>query len=204
MWAVVLCLLVLLLDGYLLGLLQGFFIGTLPLVIGMSFLLVSGVTFQLSGAWGEDNTRDELRKAQRRGHIFGWVDNVEVQGGDVDHLVVGPSGLFALDSKWHSHGIDTATVDRDVQRARAAARRAESVLRSLQTWVPVTPVVVVWGGDQHMVTGTKTKKGVPFVAGRELAAWLRDQNPGRSAVDSQHAKVVIRALNGFKDRVRPG
>ncbi len=47
--------------------------------VGFGFLLQTGSTRQLSGMYGEDNTRDVLRRARRRRHIWGWIDNVEVQ-----------------------------------------------------------------------------------------------------------------------------
>lgn len=55
---------------------------------------------QVRGAWGEENTRDELRLAKRKGLIWGWVDSITVSTGDIDHLVVTRrGGLVAIDSK---------------------------------------------------------------------------------------------------------
>ncbi len=65
---------------------------------------------QLSGAYGEYNTRDALRAAHRRHHIWGWIDNLEVQGGDIDHLVLAPSGIYAIDTKWHTTHLGDTTL----------------------------------------------------------------------------------------------
>jgi hypothetical protein len=35
----------------------------------------TGSMNQLAGAWGEDNTADQLRRARRRRLIWGWVNN---------------------------------------------------------------------------------------------------------------------------------
>jgi hypothetical protein len=54
----------------------------------------------LSGVYGEDNTRDVLRRARRKRNIWSWIDNLEIQSADVDHLVIAPAGIYAIDSKW--------------------------------------------------------------------------------------------------------
>jgi len=114
------------LSGYLLGFAHGAVAVFIVSAVGLLFLLNTGSTRQLSGAFGEDNTRDELRRAKRRGYIWGWIDNVEVQGGDVDHLVLAPSGVFAIDSKWHSVRVDDAVLRNDAAAARAAAPAPDS------------------------------------------------------------------------------
>jgi hypothetical protein len=54
--------------------------------------------WQLRGAWGEEATREELRRAKRKGLIWGWVDSVALQAGDLDHLVITRNGgLIAID-----------------------------------------------------------------------------------------------------------
>ncbi len=78
--------------------------------VGLLFLLHTGASRQLSGAYGEDNTRDALRAAHRRHHIWGWIDNLEVQGGDIDHLVLAPSGIYAIDTKWHTTHLGDTTL----------------------------------------------------------------------------------------------
>src|SRR5262245_20436625 len=76
-------------------------------VLAASFVWLVRMTFaatghssRLYGQWGEQNTRDVLRSARRRRLIYGSVDNLEVRGGDVDHLVLTRTGALALDSKW--------------------------------------------------------------------------------------------------------
>ena len=110
----------------------------------------------MRGAWGEENTRDQLRRAQHKKLIWGWVDSVAVEFGDIDHLVVTRSGgLLAIDSKWRSHS-DGAGRDAMVQSAQRCKVRAEGVIRSLRkpeqtrrggaaSPRPVRPVVVLWG-----------------------------------------------------------
>jgi hypothetical protein len=55
------------------------------------------------GAWGEDNTRTDLARARRKRLCGGWVNSIELQIGDIDHLVVTRlGGVVAIDSKWRT------------------------------------------------------------------------------------------------------
>jgi hypothetical protein len=201
-WLAVLAALTWPFDGYALGLAQGVFATALVPMILTSFLMVSGSAFQLSGAWGEDNTRDVLKSAKRKRHIHGWIDNLEVQGGDVDHLVITRAGAFALDSKWHSHGITPQVIAQDVERARASARRASNILRSISRPQPVTPVVILWGGDREWARGGRAEDGVRFVCGPELKSWLSVTTQVVS-IDDRQAREILGELAAFKERVRP-
>lgn len=137
------------------------------------------------GAWGEDNTRSELQTAKRRRLIWGWVDSINLQAGDLDHVVVTRhGGLVAIDTKWRNHitSGDTVQMARAAERAR---RRAEGVARTLLKAdrsgrhrarvqsLHVRPLVVVWGSAQYTVPDGAIVDGVPFVPGRDLSRWLR-------------------------------
>lgn len=107
-------------------------------------LFMAGAIWQFAGFVGEDNTRDELKKAVARRCIWGWVDNIEVSDGDIDHLIIAPAGVFAVDSKWHARKLNSSLLAKDVRSATIAAAKARSVLRSLKRPLNVHPVVVVW------------------------------------------------------------
>jgi hypothetical protein len=189
-------------HGYLLGLMHGVLITSVIGMVLLVHLAVSGTMNQLSGAWGEDNTRDTLRWATRRRLILGWVDNLEVDGGDVDHLVATSGGWIAMDSKWHSRSLDGRVVAQDADRATRAARRASLVLRSLRQPATVRPVVVYWGGTRDDIPNLhRTAHGVEFVSGSYLKHWLRDLPAGQ--VDRRDARSLLRELRDFKTRVRP-
>ncbi|WP_166389739.1 nuclease-related domain-containing protein [Nocardioides ochotonae] len=85
--------------------------------------------WHVRGAWGEDNTRDELQRAKRKRLVWAWVDSVTLQAGDIDHLVVTRNGgLVAIDSKWRSKINDAADMARAAQKVRL---RAEGLTRDL-------------------------------------------------------------------------
>lgn len=192
-----------LLDGYVLGLLQGLVVAIFGGLIVTLFHAKTGSIWQLMGAWGEENTHDELASAQRRGRIWGWVDNIEVQAGDIDHLVLMRDGrIVALDSKWHATDLTTQVLQQDARKATAAARQASLILRSLNQPRAVTPVVVLWGKTSpSAVPEDANVDGVDFVAGRGLTQWL-ERNDGADVREAD-AEVVLTALQEFKSRVRP-
>jgi hypothetical protein len=190
------------LSGYLLGFLHGALAVFIVSVVGLFFLVNTGASRQLSGAFGEDNTREALRAAQRRHQIWGWIDNLEVQGGDVDHLVLAPSGLHAIDSKWHAN-LDDSILQTDAAAAQRAARRARLILRSLRhPDLEVQPVVVVWGHAQGALREhSRMIDDVEIISGRTLRRWLNQRPSG--TVSKHRAEQILTALHEFKARVEP-
>lgn len=202
-YALIMVVLGLVQDAYVLGLAQGAFTVAFVAMVLIGFMAATGSMWQMTGAWGEDNTRDVLRWAKRRGLVFGWVDNVEVEGGDVDHLVATSSGWIALDSKWHSVTLDGRVVARDAERTIKAARRAALILRSLNHPAPVRPVAILWGGSRDEIPDKhRVAHDVEFVSGSYFKQWLRELPSGGS--DKAAAEAVLRELRAFRDTVRPG
>ena len=154
--------------------------------------------WHLRGAWGEDNTRSELQRAKRRRLIWGWVDSINLQAGDLDHVVITRrAGLVAVDSKWRNQvtAADTTDMARAARKAKARAEGlARTVLRSERSAkhrakiqsLTVTPVVVVWGAAQATVPDGAVLDGVSFVAGRKLVSWLRDLDGETVSKDAAH------------------
>ncbi len=192
----------LVLHGYWLGLAHGLLVGGFAGLVGLGFVVGSGITFRVSPSWGEDDTRQVLRAAKQRGHIFGWVDDLPVVGGGVDHLVVTPQGIYALDSTWRSPGIAPVTIQRDLAAASSAARRAEVALREVRRPARVTPVVVVWGADESLGDAIGVHGGVRFVSGRNLKAWLVSHRHGEASVDRVSAEATLAQLKRFARQSR--
>jgi hypothetical protein len=184
------------LADYALGILHGLLLGLLMLAITTSFLVHTNSAGQLAGAWGEEFTREELSKAKRRGLIWGWVDSIERNGADVDHLVVMRSGkVIAIDSKWRRDAADLVRLQSDADAAKRSARRAASVLSQLESTKSVRALVAVWGGAQADVHGTKVG-GVEFVSGRKLCSWLRQQQS--APCERSKAEALLRELEAFR------
>jgi hypothetical protein len=160
----------------------------------------------LRGAWGEENTREELHRARRKGLIWGWVDSITLCSGDLDHLVVTRNGgLVAVDSKWRNEATDTIDMARAAKKARLRAEglahtllRSERRARHRASFNPlqVTPVVVLWGAAQHGVPDGARVDDIDFVAGRRFVEWL-------TKLDGQHveeaaATDVLARLETFR------
>ena len=165
--------------------------------------------WHLRGAWGEDNTCSELQRAKRRRLIWGWVDSISLQSGDLDHVVITRrAGLVAVDSKWRNQvtAADTTDMARAAQKAKARAEGlARTVLRSergarhrakVQS-LAVTPVVVVWGAAQHTVPDCAVLEGVSFVAGRKLVSWLRELDG--ETVPKDAAQDALERLERYRE-----
>ncbi len=190
----------LLLSGYLLGLAQGFFVSLLATGLLCAFHASTGSIWQMAGAWGEDSTTDELRKAKRRGLIWGFVNGVATSTGDVDHVVVTKrGGVVAVDSKYHAH-LSSDTVQRDLVSAATSARRARLIMLSFGRRLDIEPVAVVWGGAQHLL-GPNHKCLGNVVGGRELVPWLRSLEGAQ--IDKATAKQILAELEDHRRRVHP-
>lgn len=108
---------------WVLGALQAALVATYLHLVHSAFLAFDGEAIrELRGAWGEENTRSELQRARRKGLIWGWVDSITLQAGDLDHLVVTRNGgLVAVDSKWRNQANDTIEMAGAAKKARLRA-----------------------------------------------------------------------------------
>ena len=192
---------------WLLGAVQVAVVGIYLHLLNASFLAHEGeAIWQLRGAWGEENTRDELRQAERKRMIWGRVDSIALRAGDLDHVVVTRSGgLVAIDSKWRSRPTDTDDMARDAHKVKLRAEAVMSTLltgergarhRSRANPLEVTSIVVLWGAAQHGVPEGARVDGIEFVAGRRLLAWLR--NLDGQQVDEAVAEEVLQRLQTFR------
>lgn len=191
------------LKWWLLGSLQTGMVAAFLHMIHTGYLAHDAAAIQhVRGAWGEDNTRSELQRAKRKKLVWGWVDSLGLQHGDIDHLVVTrKAGLVAVDSKWRSQISDTADMARAAQKVRL---RAEGVTRDLLKGTTrgtrrakvnplgVTSVVVLWGPAQHGVPDGATIDGIEFIAGRRFVEWLA-QLDGQP-VDRAAVADIVRSL----------
>jgi hypothetical protein len=183
------------LDGYQLGLVHGL----------VAAAIVGVAASRVRAPKDEKTTADLLGTAKKEHQVWGWVDDVEVQGGEVDHLVVTrEGGLVAIDSRWSSDELTPELLAADAQRALLAARSAGQLLHTRDTSPAVRPLLVYWGSIQDDVKKLTVRnlEGVEFLAGRELRAWLRKQN-GRP-VERGEARRILKAARTLKRRADQG
>jgi hypothetical protein len=157
------------------------------------------------GAKGERRTARALRVLDRDGwHVR---HDVLAEQGNRDHIVVGDSGVYLLDSKVLAGVVrvdgDVVTVhrpddprgsyrlDRMAPAVRAEAARLKADLgQTCRTWVQA--VVVIWGEfPQRLVAGDR----IVFVHGDELVAWLRERPATQPADRAAQLTDAVRELS---------
>jgi hypothetical protein len=102
------------------------------------------------GGDAEESTSQELRRLRPRGQ---WtiIDAVEFEGMDVDHVALGPSGVYAVETKWTSAELDGVADlgaerwQRALDQSHRGARKIRLLLRSHGVHAQVRPVLVLWG-----------------------------------------------------------
>lgn len=153
------------------------------------------------GAWGEEATEKVLRPLERAGWVV--MHDLAAGRGNVDHVVVGPAGIFILDSKRLGGSVSVSQAEVTVSRLDdpdlnyhftgtghllGLAHRAHDRLAAqtkIQAWVQ--PVIVFWADfPQRIVEGR-----CAYVHGDELADWLLSL-PQRIAPSRviQHAEAL--------------
>jgi hypothetical protein len=155
------------------------------------------------GAAGERRTARLLDPLERHG--WAVLHDLAVPGSraNIDHLVVGPGGVFVIDSKhyrgclqpdgcgrlWHGRYPLAPTL-------RAADYEADQAARVLvDPDVVVVPIVAVHGAQ--VPRGKVVTQGVPVVAAKRLPSMLRQLpavlGPGRVAWLADQARIRFHA-----------
>lgn len=155
------------------------------------------------GAEGERATANALRPLISEGwHV---IHNVDTGRGNRDHVLVGPAGVFLLDSKRlggtvsiegdtiHVERVDdprdSYRLDRVAGALRADAARLHDELKeraSLNVWV--NAIVVFWS---HFDAGQVAGQRVTFIHGSRLLEWLRDQPQRYDQATTDRAAQIV-------------
>jgi Nuclease-related domain len=176
----------------------GFFVGlTVGATVGMLMALGDSPPQHIerwrSGAEGEKATAKALRKLPA-----GWevVHDIDIGRGNVDHVVVGPPGVFVLDSKnlsgvvsieagvlsvrWREDPEDGYELPKLASRMRWLARTIEARLHGDGVRATdVQPVVVIWAPFEQR---SRLSGRVAWVSGKEVGRVLANR-PGRLSCD---------------------
>jgi Nuclease-related domain len=136
-----------------------------------------------SGADGEKSTARTLRPLLRRG--WKLFNDINTGDGNIDHVLVGPAGIFMLESKrlagqvrveagkltvrWHEDPDDGYENESIARRARGAAFDVHSRIDTPGSSPWVQPVVVLWADFEQRSIECDN---VAWVRGDELASVL--------------------------------
>lgn len=151
------------------GLLVGVGLGALPLFTHVLYVAL-GLGNRSMGAEAEQWTATELAKLDHRWSVF---HDVPLARSNVDHVVIGPGRVYAIETKWTS----ATNVDRFVKGASWQAKRQAAELaaelRARGAGRQVLPLLVVWGPGIAAQLGEKPKliNDVRVVSGRHAAVW---------------------------------
>jgi hypothetical protein len=162
--------------------LKGFVVGAM-LVGGASAVWswtvqATGTAPTMMGDVAEQWTAAELRKLRAQGWRI--VNHFVLATDDIDHVLIGPGGLYIVETKWSASrwGSDfgQSRLESAIGQATANARRIHlwQPVKSLQ--VPVHAVVVLWGGAAEDLLDDEPVQhagGVTIVTGRALSSWIR-------------------------------
>jgi hypothetical protein len=135
-------------PAYVTGVVHGVMVTALVGIIGFALLFHGRGALLLAASYAEAYTQEEIALAAGAGCIWHAVHNIELGRLDIDHVVLAPAGVFAVETKWRFDNADSAWLQRAADQAALRARKAASVLRSadVRHRADVHPVLVVWGG----------------------------------------------------------
>jgi hypothetical protein len=164
------------------------------------------------GAQGERRTAQALAPLRRQGWILlhDLSDDFDGHRGNLDHIVVGPSGVYVLDSKWLG---GTASINGDAVRlqrkddpddsyvldrlAGSTRAKAAAVKREIAHVPWVQGVVVFWNDFDAGVLDT----GNPiYVSGERLRDWLVSRP---ELLEHDHVHQIARAVQQTRLSARP-
>lgn len=130
----------------------------------------TGTAYLAMGEQAEQFTASLLRKRR------GWrvVNHVNLRQSDIDHVLFGPDGIFAIETKWSSQAW---TPERLTGAAGQAARNARDLTlwSNLRPFGPVHPLVVVWGPTATELPANTTINDVPVIPGKHFDQWWQQR-----------------------------
>jgi hypothetical protein len=148
------------------------------------------------GAAGEEWTAEELARLGYEWRVFHDIPDGR---GNWDHIAVGPTGVYAIDSKNLS---EPASVDASGLRAgrirmggatarASAARLKDAIERDSGRAVWVQSVVVVWG---ELKGGAVERDRVLYAPGPDVADALRSRSKRLTKDEIEHVASVVGAM----------
>jgi hypothetical protein len=174
-------------------------------MLGVLVWVIGGDVWSLPPAWGAVG-EEQTGAALERLDSAWWVEHDIPHGyGNYDHVVIGPPGVFLLDTKRLSR---PAGVRNDELRAggmrysgvgfrRSAVTMANALSATLNSRPWVQSVVVVWGTLTHEA---REEDRVVYLQGDNLVGWLQSQ-PARAS--RERIESLARAVGRLRDDAAP-
>ncbi len=145
------------------------------------------------GADGEESTGKQLADLPAGWHTLHSVP-IGSLGSDIDHVVIGPGGVFTVNTKHHPNSSvwvagETFLVNGErqsyVRNSRFEAKRSERLLSVMAGFsIPVTGVIAVVGAVKGFKVKEQPQGGTVHVVSRgRLARWLTDRSTRLDALE---------------------
>lgn len=179
----------------------GIFQATMVWLVVLIVVETTGTANMRMGALAEAWTAGQLAKLDRRG--WRLFHGIPTERGDVDHVLVGPGGVLAFETKWSSTDWadrkNAGSLERAAEQAWRSARSVKSRLRSAGQVLDVLPVVVLWSSADELgdVPGMD---GITAMRGDALRKWILAL-PDVVLSPSEVAEAGA-AIEGYLDLVR--
>ena len=180
-------------TDFLRGLFAGFMVGVLGLFV-MVFLVATGIAQRQMGGAAEQWTAELVDQLDRSRWFV--AHDVSFEATNVDHVLVGPRRVYAIETKWTSWQGNPRFLQGARSCAERGARKIRGLLASQGLRREVVPLVVVWGpGTEAMQPEAVWEQGVGLVAGVHASSWLNKlRSSGRDVARDLSAE---RAIAGF-------
>lgn len=102
-------------GGFERGVVVGFGAAASVAALAQWVVLASGIGPTYMGETAERWTAGELRRLQRSG--WWLINHFNLDYGDLDHLLIGPAGVFVIETKWSAFGWKERYADNRVASA---------------------------------------------------------------------------------------
>jgi hypothetical protein len=162
-------------TGFLKGLVVGGFLVGGTAAFWSWTLQATGTAPVMMGDLAEQWTAMVLRGLRSRG--WRLVNHFVLARDDIDHVLVGPGGVYVVETKWSAASWQS---EFGQSRLRDAITQASANARSLRLWHPVKSkglsvraVVVLWGGGANRQEGIRYVEGMTVVTGNALPLWVK-------------------------------
>jgi len=123
---------------------------TLTLVVRDQLGLAAVAFGGAAEEWTSRELRRFARKERRASRTWHVIDHVPMHGFDIDHVLIGPGGVVALETKWSTEGWakswSVARIEEGGRSALANARHVKGLLRRepYRLDIPVESLLVLW------------------------------------------------------------
>lgn len=202
---------VLVIIGAVSGVTLGWMVGSVPIVVVVvavaTWAVLRHPRVRALREARQDATRmtaQTLRPLQERGHrvLDAHTCAMPSGAGELDHLVIGPSGIYAVASRNWPRRVPLRTRGPDLYRgpesqrkllretARGAERTGQVLSERLGRPLTVTPILAIYGS--HVPWKALVIRGVRVLSGKRLRRHIHRRDRQLSTVEIERVTVAAR------------